>query len=467
MRYIVNIFKKHRIIFLVSVFATIGTSSFSQTLKGDGIHDDTEAIQALLDSRKATVYLSTPQVCYKISKTLKIHSGQTLIVDRTAVIRLADHAGAHLLSNDDHDGGNERITVIGGIWDGNNRTQTMIYHQDRKNKDLPYDPERYLGVLMVFNNVKDLHVSGVTFKDPETYAFLGGNLLRFTIENITFDFNLLRGNMDGIHIEGNSHQGKIVNLKGATNDDLVALNADDLPLFEMSRGAITDIQVDGIWAENAHRAIRLLSCGSPVKRVKISNIFGTYIREAVIISNHGVHPECNSTFEDISITGLFCSNSQNGGKDPHIRIHAPAQVSSLTISDYHRTEETVASDNIMIEQGACIDFFSVSNASLYNRTDDSMCFIRNLGTIKTLCLTNIFTKNNVRLMKNDGIINNLQKTNISEMPLTILGWGDSITEGGYLVSTKDDPPFSEGCSRKQFGEVSRLCRVKSKALTLQ
>ncbi|MDR1222081.1 MAG: GDSL-type esterase/lipase family protein [Tannerella sp.] len=430
MNHILKKIEKYRIVFIVSVFVSAATASFPQSLKGDGIHDDAEAIQAMLDSRDATVYLPAPQVCYKIGKTLKIHSGQTLMVDRNAVIRLADHAGAHLLTNDDHAGGNERIAVIGGIWDGNNRTQTMVYHEDRNAKDLPYDPERYLGILMVFNNVKDLHVSGVTFRDPETYAFLGGNLLRFTIENITFDFNLLRGNMDGIHIEGNSHQGRITNLKGTTNDDLVALNADDVPLFEMSRGPITDIQVDGVWAEDAHRAVRILSCGSPVKRVKISNVFGTYVREAVILSNHGVHPGCSSIFEDISITGLFCSNSRKGSKDPHIRIHAPAQVSSFTVSDCHRTEEASASDHILIEKGACIEFLSVENASLQNRTNGTIHFIRNLGNIDRLCLSNIFTGNNVTLMKNEGVIKNLQKTNIPDTALTILGLGDSITEGG-------------------------------------
>jgi hypothetical protein len=390
-----------------------------QGVKGDGIHDDTQGIQSLLDSKAATVYLPQPAKNYLISKTLKIHSGQTLIVDRNAVIRLADHAGAHLLTNADHVGGNERITVIGGIWDGNNLTQTSPYHQDQKTKDIPYDPNRYIGVLMQFDNVKDLHITNVTFKDPETFAFLAGNLLRFTIENITFDFNLKRGNMDGIHIEGNSRQGRIVNLKGTTNDDLVALNADDYPLFELSRGEITDIQVDGIWAEDAHRAVRLLSCGSPVKRIKISNVYGTYINEAIILSNHKVHPDSNSIFEDISITGMFCSNSAKGNKFPHIRIHSPAQVSNLTVTDYHRTEEAFASDNILVEKGAHIDYLSVSNATLNNKCTGLINFINNSGTIGTLHLSNIFlqgkdAEQKVQLIKNTGEIQSVNKTNVSE-----------------------------------------------------
>ncbi|MDR2039240.1 MAG: hypothetical protein LBQ60_15060 [Bacteroidales bacterium] len=387
-------------------------------VKGDGTHDDTQGIQALLDSKASTVYLPQPAKCYLISKVLKIHSGQTLVVDRNAVIRLADHAGAQMLTNSDHKGGNERITVIGGIWDGNNLKQTMLYHVDRKNKDLPYDPDRYAGVLMQFDNVKQLHISDVTLKDPCGYGFWAGNLYQFTIENVTFDYNLKKGNMDGVHITGNSHHGRIVNVKGATNDDLVALNADDYPMFELSRGPITDIQVDGIWAENAHRAVRMLSCGSPVKRIKISNIYGTYQNEAVILSNHNVHPNCTSEFEDISINGIFCTNVSERVKAPHIKVFSPATVTNLSISDYHRTESASATDNILIEKGATVECLSVINASLFNRTNGHITFLNNQGMIKTLNLTNIFLQGKepeqVGLIKNGGTIRQLNKVNSTE-----------------------------------------------------
>lgn len=383
-------------------------------VKGDGIHDDTKGLQALLDSKAATIHLPQPSKHYLISKTLKIHSGQTLVVDKNAVIKLADHAGAQLLTNSDHINGNERITVIGGIWDGNNLTQTMAYHEDRKNKDLPYDPNRFIGVLMVFNNVKNLHVSDVTFKDPEAYAFLAGNIYQFTIQNVIFDFNLRRGNMDGIHIAGNSHHGRIVNLKGTTNDDLVALNADDYPIFELSVGAITNIQVDGVWAENAHRAVRLLSCKSPVKKIKISNVYGTYQNEAIILSNHNVHQGCTSEFEDISISGIFCTNTSKT-RMPHIKLFAPAHITNLSISDYHRTEEASPTDNILIEKGVIIDHFSILNASLNNKCDKNITFLNNKGIIKALHLSNIFiqskNQDQVILIENEGEIGTLGKTN--------------------------------------------------------
>lgn len=412
---------RHIILAVLILFFSFGCSQMISGMdipgvKGDGIHDDTKGIQDLLDSRVATVYLPQPPKHYVVSKTLKINSGQTLVVDRNAVIRLADHAGAHLLTNSDHDNGNERITVIGGIWDGNNLTQTMAYHEDRKNKDLPYDPNRYIGVLMKFNNVTHLHIADVTFKDPETYAFLGGNLYQFTITNITFDFNLRKGNMDGIHIAGNSRHGRITNLKGTTNDDLVALNADDYPIFELSVGPISNIQVDGIWAENAHRAVRLLSCNSPVSKIKISNIFGTYQNEAIILSNHQVHPGCTSSFEDISISGIFSTNTKRTSA-PHIRIFSPAIISNLTLSDYHRTENVSATDNILIEKGVIIDNLSVSNASLNNGCEKEITFINNQGTIEVLNLMDVSLRGKddhlVKLIENSGLINNLSKSNVS------------------------------------------------------
>ena len=332
--------------------------------------------------------------------SLTIHSGQTLAADRNAVIRLADHAHMHMLTNADHEQGNERITVTGGIWDGNNVHQYCEYHENGGKWQVPYDPARYLGVLMQFNRVTDLRVAHVTLKDPETFGLQVGNLRRFSIEDITFNYNLLRGNMDGVHVHGNCHQGRIVNLKGTTNDDLVALNADDGSMFEMSRGPITDIAVDGIWAEDGYTAVRLLSAGSPIRRVKLANIFGTYRYNVVSFTNHRVHPGEPSTFDDISIDGVFCSKSGRGMDSKPaekvssnlsaIWIDAPAVVSSLTIRDYHRTEGVTPADDIHIEPGATVDNLTLADMTLANRCDSPINLLHNQGTIGNLALTDVY-----------------------------------------------------------------------------
>jgi polygalacturonase len=61
---------------------------------------------------------------------------------------------------------------------------------------------------MRFNNVKNLSLRGLTLKDPVTFGMQLGNLRQFTIEDITFDYNLKRSNMDGVHVHGNSRWGR-------------------------------------------------------------------------------------------------------------------------------------------------------------------------------------------------------------------------------------------------------------------
>lgn len=368
-------------------------------LVGNGTHDDTAAIQALLDSRRALVYLPSPPKHYLISKPLRIYSNQTLQLDRFTVIRLKDGSDCLMITNDDHERGNENVALIGGVWDMNNEGQSLAEYQKTRNWKGTYDPARYLGVLMRFNRVKRLTLRGLTLKDPVTFSTQLGNLEEFTIEDITFDFNLKRTNMDGIHVHGNSRRGRIANLKGATNDDLVALNADDGGIFEMSRGAIEDVVVDGVWANDGYTAVRLLSAGSPVRRVRLANIFGTYRYNAVSFTNHKVHPGTESTFEDISIHGLFCGKSTMGMEtDPSepgnsnlslIWIDAPAVVSSLTMSDIRRTETAWPAATLLVEQGATIKSLQLSQATVFNHTPGPLDLLVNRGTIEHLSLSQV------------------------------------------------------------------------------
>ena len=67
---------------------------------------------------------------------------------------------------------------------------------------------------------------------------------------------------DGIQLDGYCRFGRISNLKGATNDDLVAINADDNENESPCFGPIEDISIDGLYAEGCHSAVRILSSGS-------------------------------------------------------------------------------------------------------------------------------------------------------------------------------------------------------------
>lgn len=368
---------------------------------GDGVSDDTNAIQRMLDSGATTVHLPVPTKHYLISRPLVIHSNQTLQADCSAVIRLKPQSNCPMLTNVDKPDGDENIAVIGGIWDMNNLNQSLTeYQKHRRYTNEPYDPNRYLGVLMRFNRVKNLHLRGLTLKDPVTYGVHLGNLRQFTIEDITFDYNLQRKNMDGVHINGNSRFGRVANLKGATNDDQLALNADNCGYFEMSRGPIEDVSVDGIFAENGYTAVRLLSAGSPVRRIKLANIFGTFRYNVVSFTNHKAHPGSASTFDDISIEGVFCAKSGMDHdlskpfrlNESPIWIAAPAVVGNLRIRDYHRTETTAANSDIRIEPGAHVGTLTLSDASVVNQTKRKAAILDNCGAVDVLNMLNVTAK---------------------------------------------------------------------------
>lgn len=366
-------------------------------VQGDGRHDDTQGLQAALNAGAGTVYLSSPPVCYLISRALIVHSGQTLLADRNATIRLSDKADALMLTNAGGAGGDRGITVQGGIWDGNNVNQTPHDFSPQ----VPYDPGRFLGVLIRFNNVRNLRIADLTLKDPESFAVQLANVEQFTVEGIDFDYNLRRPNMDGIHLNGNCRYGRIANLKGTTNDDMVALNADDGSIAEMARGPISDIQVDGLFCDNGYTAVRLLSAGSPVSRVHISNIFGTYRYNVVSFTHHGVHPGAPSVFEGIVIDGVFCSkpteplaqalpsDAWGCANAPLIWIASGTQVKSLTIHGLERIERMPgAPDTIVVDAEAAVGSLNVSDAHLINGTETALSLIRNAGTIGVLSVVN-------------------------------------------------------------------------------
>lgn len=430
---------------------TVKATEIAPRVVGNGVHDDTVGLQALLDSGATEVRFPVPPKCLLISSTLKIHSRQTLVVGRNTVIRLKPHSDQLMLTNDNHDQGNEYISVIGGIWDMDNVNQSLPDYlkpgPTRGKIAGTYAPDKYVGILMRFNNIKHFTLRGLTLRNPVMWGTQLGRLEQFNIEDITFDYNLKTLNQDGIHVHGPAKQGRIANLKGTTNDDLINLAADDGGYYEMSRGAIEDIVVDGIYSTNCWTGVRLLSHGNPVKRVRLQNIYGTYRFNAVSFTNHKVHPGNPSVFEDIAIQGLFASKSGDRMKlDPAkpgaknlamIWIDAPAVVSSLTINDYHRTESVWPAYNILIEPDATVESLQLSNITLINRTVAPLDLLTNHGTIGSLAIANARVKadgGSARgaVIANTGQIkqsslSNVLTDNLTSVPPTTSGREEQIT----------------------------------------
>jgi polygalacturonase len=245
--------------------------------KGDGVSDDTAALQRALDGGNATVVI--PARTYLIRAALQLDSNTTVRADPQAVIRLADHAGnsvhVFLLKNRDEQAGNHDLKIEGGIWDGNNVNNP---------RGLPTELPCYTGAGMNFINVQRLTLQKLVIRNPETYAIRATHLTDFRIEDIGFDFSVTRANQDGVHLNGFCERGVIRNLTAlspyATNDDMVALNADDgdgaifVSQQGMVSGPIRDITVEHLRAPSAFSFVRLLSSQSPLENITISDVEG-------------------------------------------------------------------------------------------------------------------------------------------------------------------------------------------------
>jgi polygalacturonase len=307
-----------------------------------------------------------------------------------------------MVENADPERGNENVSVRGGIWDMDNMSQTpnpFARPGPELRAQKEYRAETYLGIVMRFDNVRNLAVSGVTFKDPVTFCVQIARATRFTVDDVTFDFNRgnpVPGNMDGIHVDGGCRFGRISNLKGTTYDDLVALNADD-GIDSPCWGPIEDVTIDGIYAEGAHSAVRLLSNHSWVRRIQISNVFGTFYQYGIGITNIFPGEPSDGLFDEIAIRGIHASKAERLAvylKDDHpvfpiVWVERGCRVGTLSISDLHRRETCTPVECIGVALGAMVQRLFVTSCSWVDETGRAAGFLGNEGEIESLVLSSV------------------------------------------------------------------------------
>lgn len=374
-------------------------------LYGDGVRDDYPAIQELLDSGASEVVLPAPTKHYLISKTLKIHGGQTLRLGMTARIRLTKMANCSMIEDFDFGTWKENVVVDGGIWDmnhneqdpnpwhfagadgksthdklGSSQTNFTAYSQH-----LTQFPDVYTGFCMRFCRIKRFVLKNVTIVNPVTYGAQLGYVENFLVENIRFDYtegSPNKWNMDGIHMEGHCKDGILRNLQGACHDDMVALTADD-GLY----GPIRNILVDGIFADGGHSAVRILSHGLPVENVRICNVYGKFYSKVIGLTKyHGGEDERgvlrNITIDNVVATscagtvGCVCPASPR-----LIWVQKGVDVENLRIEHFRREEEYSSAPLLLIEQGATVKRLRLKDISQKNLTDKKVAFLQIDGEI--------------------------------------------------------------------------------------
>lgn len=412
--------------------------TLNHKLYGDGIHDDLPAIQEMLDSGMKCVKLPVPEVNYLISGAIRVHSNQELNIDRNARIVLKDWSDSLMLKIGGKEEFCENVKVCGGIWDMNHNNQspnpwhfpspitgktgyeilrergtypTIFELPEEANgvNNLDFPEDLYTGHCMSFTNIKRFYIGNLTIVNPVVYGMDLYMVEDFTVENIDFDYtegSPKLWNMDGVHLEGYCKNGYIRNLKGACHDDAVALTSDD----SFCTGPIENITIDGIYGDNSHSAVRLLSRVNPVKNVHITNVYGTYYAYAVVLSKYSELPE-RSGFENINMDNIYASLCPGtvdvpGNNRPVIWIGDNIDVKNLNVSNLHRNETHNPMSTIGIYEGSTVDRLSVSNCTQTNETDGKISFIENSGVINNLYVYNVDVGDG-ELIAKDGEIKNI------------------------------------------------------------
>lgn len=321
---------------------------------GDGIHDDYHAFQTALDLCVGTITI--PQGVYLISQTLKVRSDTGIIADRNAKIIMKSavrrERNDFLLSNSDTQNGNINISISGGIWDGNNTAP------ENKKSDL-FDKNGYSGALLNFVNVEHLTLKNMVLMNSVTFYVRMCKVHHFTIENIDFVCDTFGVNQDGLHIGGDVKHGTVKDIRalsyGQTNDDMIALNADDsierVENLDLCRDTIEDISFENIFTENCHTIIRMLSVTAEIKNIRFKNIFGgfrcnainadaaRYCRTPLFREND--YPDGVGKISNISIENFTCHpvtmlpDGFGGTKStPRVALMLESQMDNFQISNF-------------------------------------------------------------------------------------------------------------------------------------
>jgi len=279
-------------------------------LYGDGIHNDTESLQKLLD-QCGIVMIDHPGT-YLVSRTLVIHSNTCLILSLGAKLLATPMSRCALIENEHFAGGgrDENIEIVGGIWDGNCDEMGLDAAYEAQHRlDHPYSPDRFMGKLIRFAHVDRITLQKMTVRNPVSYGIQIADTYGFVVRDLFFDYNWHFGTTDGVHINGPAYDGVIENLCGTTNDDMVALTTYDEPHAEVTRGPIENVYIHNLSARNGFSGVRLLSGeNDPMRAVHIDGIYGTYRHHAVVISNHN-NRSGDVWFDNLVIENVYAHKS--------------------------------------------------------------------------------------------------------------------------------------------------------------
>ncbi|MEY3129884.1 MAG: hypothetical protein RLY12_256 [Verrucomicrobiota bacterium] len=272
----------------IFIASEAGAKLDSDVTKGGGT-DDTALIQGILDRAPKLGSLKLVVDGAILVKGLKVHSNTTIeCLNRGCGFYLADKSNRPIIANATPQPvgrADRNLSFLGGTYNGN------AEHQEHTTKEHGWT------TAFALHGVEQVLFRDVSITNSRTFAVYLTNWRRVVLENICINLDHIpkQSNQDGIHVQGPGEFLNIRNVQGRAWDDMIALNIDDLlgdwdsegkfgrDPASMKRfgsaagiGPVSDVDIDGVQADDCAQVIRILSRASRLDRVSIRNVKGTY-----------------------------------------------------------------------------------------------------------------------------------------------------------------------------------------------
>ncbi|TLS53905.1 hypothetical protein FE782_00675 [Paenibacillus antri] len=266
-----------------TVYASSVATLDSNVFTGGGTNV-TRQLQEVLDRAKSDGGVHLVMDGVALVSGLVVHSNTTIeCLTKDCGFFLDDQSNCSIVINADRDKKSIKtrcISLLGGTYNHNAKNQ--LHHVPTDQRDLvfgsPGDLEYVDGRMVMaleFYGVEYLTIKDITIRDQRSWAAVICNWRHVVVENVHIDLqeHMPGQNQDGLHFWGPGRFLTIKNLSGRTGDDILALAPDELD----RESDITDVEVDGVYMDDADQGIRLLSrAKGRLDRVTIRNVYGTY-----------------------------------------------------------------------------------------------------------------------------------------------------------------------------------------------
>jgi hypothetical protein len=208
-------------------------------------------IQAAL-AKHGSVFLPKRDKPYYINNPIVLKSEQRLYAAPAAEIRLVPGTNTCMVRNEHVINGQDRpipddanpdtqILVEGGIW------TTLATGPEQSNANEQGWPARketaiHCHGVILLSNVRRVAVRNLVIRQSRAHAVQLSNCREFLVEGVTFEEH----RRDGIHVNGPASHGIIRKIRGATADDVIALNAWDWSNTVPTFGPIARVLVEDV-----------------------------------------------------------------------------------------------------------------------------------------------------------------------------------------------------------------------------